>query len=100
MSAWWTGWSFSATRTSWITGRRYTSGPRCGTTGPVPEISVVMPAFNAQETVLQAIDSVRAQTFEDWELLVVDDRSTDGTAERVREIAASDPRVKLTARER
>jgi teichuronic acid biosynthesis glycosyltransferase TuaG len=66
----------------------------------MPEISVVMPAFNAENTVLQAIESVQAQAFRDWELLVVDDHSSDGTAERVRRVARLDSRVKLSVLER
>jgi hypothetical protein len=48
-----------------------------------PRVSVVMPTFNRRDTILRAIDSVRAQTLEDWELLVVDDGSTDGTKDAV-----------------
>jgi Glycosyl transferase family 2 len=43
-------------------------------------VSVLMPAYNAERYVLQSVQSVLAQTFEDFELLVVDDCSTDGTA--------------------
>jgi glycosyltransferase involved in cell wall biosynthesis/peptidoglycan/xylan/chitin deacetylase (PgdA/CDA1 family) len=46
----------------------------------VPAVSIVMAARNAEATIAQAIGSVRAQDFADWELLVVDDGSTDGTA--------------------
>ena len=46
-----------------------------------PCISVLMPAYNAERHVLQSVQSVLAQTFEDFELLVVDDGSTDRTAE-------------------
>lgn len=43
-------------------------------------VSIVMPAYNAGQFIEQAIESVRAQTFPNWELLIVDDGSTDGTA--------------------
>lgn len=43
-------------------------------------ISVIIPAYNSAATVVQALDSVVAQTFSDWEVIVVDDRSTDDTA--------------------
>ncbi len=62
-----------------------------------PSVSVVMPVFNGAETIGEAIQSVFHQTYEDWELLVVDDGSTDGTLvaahsftdERVRVLAGS-----------
>jgi teichuronic acid biosynthesis glycosyltransferase TuaG len=57
--------------------------------------SVVMPAFNASDSVEASIRSVQSQTDEDWELLVVDDRSTDDTAAVVERIAALDARVRL-----
>ena len=45
----------------------------------MPEITVAMPAYNAAADLREAMDSILAQTFEDFELLVVDDGSTDGT---------------------
>lgn len=42
--------------------------------------SVVMPAYQAFDTISRAVDSVRAQTYDDWELVVIDDGSDDGTA--------------------
>jgi glycosyltransferase involved in cell wall biosynthesis len=59
-----------------------------------PTFSVVMPAHNTASTIGAAIASVLAQSRGDFELLVVDDSSTDGTADVVRELAA-DPRVQL-----
>ncbi len=56
---------------------------------------MVIPAYNAAATVQQAIDSVLAQSFADFEILVVDDGSTDDTATAVR--AVNDPRVRLLA---
>lgn len=47
----------------------------------VPAVSVVMCAFNAARTIGRSIESVRAQSFTDWELLIVDDASSDDTAE-------------------
>ena len=52
-----------------------------------------MPAYNAADTIREAIDSALAQTLPDLEVVVVDDGSTDATAERVE--AISDPRVRL-----
>ncbi len=60
---------------------------------PVPAISVLMPAYNAELHILQSVKSVLAQTFEDFELLVVNDGSTDRTREILSEIA--DPRLRI-----
>jgi glycosyltransferase involved in cell wall biosynthesis len=57
-----------------------------------PRVSVVIPAYNAARTVGHALDSVLAQTFSDFEVLVIDDGSTDDTAKVVR--ARNDPRVR------
>src|SRR5262245_50792988 len=55
-------------------------------------VSVIMPTFNRADTIRRAIRSVQAQTFTDWELIVVDDGSTDNT---VALIEGYDPRLKL-----
>lgn len=62
-------------------------------------VSVVMPVRNRPERVRSAIASVQSQTFTRWELLVVDDGSTDHTPQVVSEIAATDPRVRLLRHE-
>lgn len=54
-----------------------------------------MPAYNAAGTIAQAVESVISQTYENWELLIVDDCSTDGTAELVRREYADDGRIRL-----
>lgn len=61
----------------------------------MPLISIVMPAYNAARTIRQSINSVQAQTFSDWELLVVDDCSIDETYSVVREYANLDKRINL-----
>ncbi|MBI3546208.1 MAG: glycosyltransferase [Gammaproteobacteria bacterium] len=54
-----------------------------------PLVSVVIPAFNAARTVAQTLDSVRAQTYRNIEIIVVNDGSTDGTAEILRSYGES-----------
>ena len=58
-----------------------------------PAVSVVMPVYQGREHLSAAIESVLAQTFERFELLVVDDGSTDGSAAIARTYAGRDPRV-------
>jgi glycosyltransferase involved in cell wall biosynthesis len=59
----------------------------------MPRVSVVMPAFNVAPYIGAAIDSVLAQTFDDFELIVVDDGATDESAAIAQEKAAGDPRI-------
>src|SRR5690606_38951054 len=62
-----------------------------------PRFSVVLPTFNRADIVMQAIESVLEQSFEDFELIVVDDSSTDPTWARLSRI--TDPRVRLVVNE-
>jgi len=66
----------------------------------MPLVSVVTPAWNAAGFVEETIRSVQAQTMPDWEMLVVDDCSTDDTAAVVERLAADDPRVRLVRQPR
>jgi glycosyltransferase involved in cell wall biosynthesis len=61
----------------------------------MPAVTVIMPAYNVEAYVGEALRSVLAQTFTDFEVVVVDDGSTDGTASVVAACAAADPRVRL-----
>ena len=61
--------------------------------------SIIMAVYNAEKTIKQAIVSVLDQTYTNFELLVVNDCSTDRTAELVERIAESDSRVRLIANE-
>ena len=61
----------------------------------MPAVSVIMPAYNVAPYIGAAIDSVLAQTFTDFELIVVDDGSKDGTADIVGEALREDPRIQL-----
>jgi hypothetical protein len=57
-----------------------------------PLVSVVMPTFNRADIIRDAIDSLREQSYPDWELLVADDASTDATEDVVR--SYGDPRIR------
>jgi teichuronic acid biosynthesis glycosyltransferase TuaG len=58
-------------------------------------VSVVMPARNSERYIGAAVDSVLCQSYRDWELIVVDDGSTDGTAVIMQELLAREPRMRL-----
>ena len=58
------------------------------------EISVIIPVYNTKPYLSRCIDSVLKQTYEDWELLLVDDGSTDGSGQICDEYAQSDSRIK------
>ena len=66
---------------------------------PAPRHSVVVPAYNAPETIRTTIESVLAQSTADLELIVVDDGSADETPEVVAGYAAGDPRITLIRQE-
>jgi glycosyltransferase involved in cell wall biosynthesis len=59
-----------------------------------------MPVFNREELVGDAIRSIQDQTFSDWELVILDDGSTDGTLEVCRSFAAADRRIRVDANDR
>lgn len=58
-------------------------------------VSIITPAYQAARFIGETIASVRAQTYPHWELIVVDDHSSDSTCEIVERIARDDERVKL-----
>ena len=60
-----------------------------------PVVSIITPAFNASHTIAQAIESVQAQTFQQWEMLIVDDLSTDDTCAIVETYVERDSRIRL-----
>ncbi|WP_169336761.1 glycosyltransferase family 2 protein [Woodsholea maritima] len=73
---------------------RFTTTPLPPVTGG-PQVSVIMPAFNAEGTIRAAARSILGQTWQNLELLIVDDASEDGTWAEIKEVAASDDRVKI-----
>lgn len=64
-----------------------------------PEISVIMSVYNGQDYLREAIDSILAQGFQDWELIVIDDCSTDGTGEIMSQYAARYERIRVYTNE-
>jgi Glycosyl transferase family 2 len=66
-----------------------------GMTSHRPLVSIVMSMLNSSATIGAAIRSIQLQSLKDWELIVIDDGSTDGSAEIVR--AIEDPRIRLVA---
>lgn len=58
-----------------------------------PLVSIIMPTYNSELTLGAAISSVQNQTYENWELIITDDCSSDSTKQRIQEIAANDSRI-------
>lgn len=64
----------------------------------MPLVSFLLPVRNARATLEAAIASLRWQTFTDWEAVVVDDGSSDGSAQRLAELASLEPRLRVFSR--
>jgi glycosyltransferase involved in cell wall biosynthesis len=62
-------------------------------------VSVIIPAFNARSTIREALESVRAQTYRNLDIVIVDDGSSDGTLDEIMGIPGIDPRVRIIRRE-
>ncbi len=60
-----------------------------------PLVSVVTPAYNEEKHLAECIESVLAQTYQNWDYTIVNNRSTDGTLEIARRYAAKDPRIRI-----
>jgi len=63
------------------------------------KVSIIMPAYNAESTIQDAISSVISQDYKDWELIIIDDGSVDKTAKVVKDFAKLDPRIKFVQQE-
>ena len=60
-----------------------------------PLISVIMPVYNSAQFLHLAVDSVKNQTMEDWELLLIDDGSSDESGKLCEAYAKEDPRIRV-----
>lgn len=58
------------------------------------EISIIMPAYNAEKTITRAIDSIQRQTYRNWQLIIVNDGSKDATQEIIQKKCKEDKRIK------
>ena len=65
----------------------------------MPIVSVIVPVYNAEEIISRCVDSILTQDFKDFELLLVDDGSSDGTAAVLDAYAECDPRVRVIHKE-
>ena len=63
--------------------------------GTLPHVSILMPVRNEERFLAAALRSVAAQTLTDWELVAVDDSSTDATPAILAEAARRDPRIRV-----
>ena len=70
-------------------------GPSYAARVSAPLFTVICPAYNASGTIEATLRSVQSQTFEDFEMVVVDDGSSDETPELIEAFAAEDPRIRL-----
>ncbi|WP_424943407.1 glycosyltransferase family 2 protein [Aliiroseovarius crassostreae] len=60
-----------------------------------PAVSVIIPTYNAARYLERTVSSVQSQCFEDWELILADDASSDGTMDLARQLAAKDDRIRV-----
>lgn len=61
-----------------------------------PKISVIVPVYNVEQYLRRCIDSILAQTFTDFELLLIDDGSKDSSGEICEEYAGKDARIRVS----
>jgi glycosyltransferase involved in cell wall biosynthesis len=59
-----------------------------------PDVAIIVPCYNAQQTLAETVASIRAQTLAQWEAICVDDESTDRTPQLLAELAAAEPRIR------
>ena len=65
-----------------------------------PKISVIVPVYNGEKTIRSSIKTIQNQTFNDFEIIIVDDCSTDDTLKILQEIRLEDPRIRIICKEK
>jgi glycosyltransferase involved in cell wall biosynthesis len=64
-----------------------------------PLVSIILPVYNGATYLQQTLDSIKAQTLTNWELIAIDDGSKDDSGKILRDFAASEPRTRIISRE-
>lgn len=65
-----------------------------------PSVSIIIPAYNCERFIEATLQSVFSQTYSDFEVIVIDDASTDTTFQKINSVAVKDPRVKVLKSEK
>src|SRR6516165_10106665 len=72
-------------------------GGRAWVRDQTPKVSVIVPVYNPGAFLEEAVESVRGQSLQDWELILVDDGSTDESADYAERQASADHRIRLVS---
>jgi len=68
-----------------------------GRTSSTPLVSIILPFYNAEKYLGECLNSIIAQTYKGWELIAIDDHSSDGSISIVRSLSRSDERIKIVS---
>ena len=63
-----------------------------------PLVSIITPTYNAEKYIVDTIESVLVQNFTNWEMIIIDDHSTDKTVEIIKKVINEEPRIRLIER--
>lgn len=61
----------------------------------LPKVSIITPVFNSEKFIVKTIESVLSQTYEQWEMILVDDASSDASVEIIEQFQINNPQIKL-----
>ena len=64
------------------------------------KVSVIIPVYNCEKFLKHTVQSVLNQSFQNWEAIIVNDASTDGSLAAAREFSVSDPRIRVVSQEK